>query len=317
MSSAPYLRMYVKDWLGDPNVAGLDYELQGVYISILFRMWQSPSCSLPNDDAWLSRMLGVHTNKWAKWRKVLIDGPAPVLFAKDGLISNPRLIQEFNRMADRSEKSSMAIKTRWDRFHGEGDIADENRLSTAGKKVTKKPKKLSPDIIQPGLDLGVQPDQEAPTPHEEKPVPFVSLILADKSKYDVLTTEMLSYSEFYPGIDLKNEFRKMAAWTMSNTKFRKTRVGTPRFINAWLSEAQNKLTARPSVGYPTPAQSNSITGFNSAPLQDKDYRVPKSINETVLEKLVRESDEAEKKAGESAGSKVTPVAETAEVNDGN
>lgn len=293
MSSAPYLRMYVRDWLGDPNVAGLDYELQGVYISILFRMWQSPSCSLPNDDSWLSRMLGVHTNKWAKWRKVLIEGPAPVLFAKDGIIFNPRLTHEFQRMADRSEKSSMAIKTRWDRFHSEGgEVGGKNGVDVA-KKTAKKKRKETGATTQSALNLGAPAEEDSKLRKEEQ-APFVSLILAGNTRYDVFETDMLSFAQFYPGIDLKTEFRRMAAWTMTNPRLRKTRGGTPKFINNWLSKAQNEMAAKTSSRHQASYSSgSSVSGFGSQRLQERDYSIPEPRQESILARVIRQKEEEE------------------------
>lgn len=47
------------------------------------------------------------------------------------------------------------------------------------------------------------------------------------------------YCRLYPNADVVDEFRKMRAWSLSNPTRRKTRSGVARFVNAWLSKAQN------------------------------------------------------------------------------
>ena len=48
------------------------------------------------------------------------------------------------------------------------------------------------------------------------------------------------YQQAYPTVDLMAEYKRMAAWLVSNPKKRKTPRGYPRFVNNWLSEAYDK-----------------------------------------------------------------------------
>lgn len=54
-----------------------------------------------------------------------------------------------------------------------------------------------------------------------------------QSKFEVM-------APLYPGIDLGQELRAMAAWLFSNPKNAKTHAGMMRFINGWLSKTQNR-----------------------------------------------------------------------------
>ena len=47
------------------------------------------------------------------------------------------------------------------------------------------------------------------------------------------------YKKLYPAVDIDEEFRKMRAWCLSNSKKRKTKSGVKRFVNSWLDRAQN------------------------------------------------------------------------------
>lgn len=52
------------------------------------------------------------------------------------------------------------------------------------------------------------------------------------------------YRQAYPGIDVQEQYKAMAAWLMSNPTKHKTERGYPRFINSWLSREYEKLKSR-------------------------------------------------------------------------
>ena len=49
----------------------------------------------------------------------------------------------------------------------------------------------------------------------------------------------------YPAVDVRQAFRDMRAWCLSNMEKRKTRRGVKRFVNSWLSKEQDKSKSRP------------------------------------------------------------------------
>ena len=53
------------------------------------------------------------------------------------------------------------------------------------------------------------------------------------------------FAEAYPGIDLDAEFKKVRAWLTANKSRRKTNAGMPRFLNTWLSKAQDQSKSPP------------------------------------------------------------------------
>ena len=77
-------------------------------------------------------------------------------------------------------------------------------------------------------------------PKEPEPEYVYRLILNDKSLFGV-TQEMIDqWKGLYPAVDVDQEIRKMIGWCDANPKNRKTRTGAKRFINSWLSRAQNR-----------------------------------------------------------------------------
>lgn len=57
-----------------------------------------------------------------------------------------------------------------------------------------------------------------------------------------------AYARLYPGVDIAQEFRKMRGWCDANPKKRKTRTGVLRFVNSWLSRAQDSQKPNKQTG---------------------------------------------------------------------
>lgn len=70
--------------------------------------------------------------------------------------------------------------------------------------------------------------------------PIISIILNDKSFFNVSPEDYNRWCELYPAVNVMQELRKMSSWSTDNPKRRKTKSGIRRFINAWLSKEQDK-----------------------------------------------------------------------------
>jgi hypothetical protein len=100
-------------------------------------------------------------------------------------------------------------------------------------------------------------------------------IVGNKGREWVLTTEKLAeYQENYPGIDAVLEARKALQWCRDNPQRRKTHMGMPRFINSWMSRAQDRGTPmrRPMGGlYAEPTRLSAGGGRMSAQASGDKY----------------------------------------------
>jgi len=68
-----------------------------------------------------------------------------------------------------------------------------------------------------------------------------TFFLKDGSEFGI-DQELYDYfKKIYPDVDLKLEFQKISGWCFSNPSKRKTRKGAKRFLNSWLSSAQEKV----------------------------------------------------------------------------
>ncbi len=82
-------------------------------------------------------------------------------------------------------------------------------------------------------DIGAEPVSGS-TP------PIASIVLNDKTFFDVTQDDYDRWCELYPDVNVMQELRKMVGWCESNPKKRKTRSGIRNFINTWLSKEQDK-----------------------------------------------------------------------------
>ncbi len=85
-------------------------------------------------------------------------------------------------------------------------------------------------------------EKELPKPAE--PV-FISIILNDKSYFDIPVSKVEKWKEIYPAVDVEQELREMSDWAESNPTRRKTRKGILTFIRNWLSKEQDKGGSQP------------------------------------------------------------------------
>jgi hypothetical protein len=72
---------------------------------------------------------------------------------------------------------------------------------------------------------------------------FIKFPLISKELYAITATDVGTWQELYPAVDVKQELRKMAGWLDANPKNRKTINGIKKFIVNWLSREQDRAKA--------------------------------------------------------------------------
>lgn len=81
-----------------------------------------------------------------------------------------------------------------------------------------------------------QESKEAAVVDESQVVLWLPL---NSGEHPVTGDDIKQAMGLYPSIDVAQEFRAMYAWLDANKAKRKTKAGIKRFINSWLSRAQN------------------------------------------------------------------------------
>lgn len=126
MSNAPFMQLYVGDYLTDTR--HLTTEQHGAYLLILMTMW-SKGGQLPSDPKKLARIAGLSGRKWASvWEEI------SEFFTVDGdVITNQRLQKEYKKARDKSELRAQAGSK-----GGKAKSLKNNKASVA--KATALPK---------------------------------------------------------------------------------------------------------------------------------------------------------------------------------
>lgn len=101
MSQAPFLQLYVGDYLAD--TLDLTTEQHGAYLLLLMTMWRHEA-RLPLDHQKLARIARVSPRRWPQvW-----EGIERFFYEDDGFIRNNRLDQEYQKAVSISQKRSAA-----------------------------------------------------------------------------------------------------------------------------------------------------------------------------------------------------------------
>lgn len=81
---------------------------------------------------------------------------------------------------------------------------------------------------------------------------MAALTLKSGNEFEVSDADIIEWQRTYKSIDVTHELDKMAQWLYANPGKRKTQRGIKRFINSWLSRANENVQA---------GRSNKIAGL--------------------------------------------------------
>ena len=81
--------------------------------------------------------------------------------------------------------------------------------------------------------------EPASTPASEPPFLIFPIVGSDTHEWALEHSKVVEYANTYPGIDAATECRKARQWCADNPSKRKTAGGMMRFLNSWMSKAQN------------------------------------------------------------------------------
>ena len=122
-----------------------------------------------------------------------------------------------------------------------------DNATQAQQKCNKLQQNCSVDI-EKDIDIEIEKEIEevsndtscAELEKSDSTPPVISLILNDKSFFDITEEDVTKWSVLYPAVDVMQELRKMAGWCESNTTKRKTRRGVRALITSWVARAQDR-----------------------------------------------------------------------------
>jgi hypothetical protein len=155
-----------------------------------------------------------------------------------------RINKEIEKTGEKSRKASESAKARWQKEKG-----DANALPTQSERNATQDTVPKTQDTKPKTQISVEP-QSVSQPVVEVPV------LGGKV-YGVSQELVNEWSKAYPAVDVQAELQKMRVWAMSNPNMQKTSNGITRFVNAWLSKAQNEAGKVPSGSFKNAGDRNA------------------------------------------------------------
>ena len=249
------------DFFSDPKIKILKarYGVDGIaiYMYLLCEIYRSGYYIRFNEDSQyiISDDLKMSPDKVMQVLKFLLERSLfdNKLFQSDAVLTSAGIQKRFQfAVKERAKKNPIEIEGFWilpeektepfikvnsflnksgNNVGYSGKNSDTSReLSLKESKVKESKENKSKDISP---ELSKSTRQEA----------VYELILNDGSYYPVCTQEIEKYRSLYPAVDINQEFRKMIGWLDTHQQNRKTKRGINKFINSWISRAQD--SARP------------------------------------------------------------------------
>lgn len=147
-----------------------------------------------------------------------------------------------------NNKYSVVTIVNWELYQAQDEISDSKSDSNSDNKSTtnqqqintnKNVKNIKNNKNIKNKDVCTEPEVSVPEKILTEKI-FISLLLNDKTEYEVEKNEIDTWKELYPAVNIEQELRNMKGWLMANPTKRKTKKGISRFINGWLSREQDK-----------------------------------------------------------------------------
>ena len=116
---------------------------------------------------------------------------------------------------------------------------DDTNVRTNVRQTTTRDRDRDRDITR-DRDKGLlaQSCEAASAPAPAEPAVY-TLPCIKNEVYAVTQSQIDSWAEAYPAVDIDLALKQMAAWLNANPRKRKTRAGCPRFVNIWLGREQD------------------------------------------------------------------------------
>lgn len=270
------------DFFSDPKIKILKarYGVDGIaiYMYLLCEIYRSGYYIRFNEDSQylISDDLKMSPDKVMQVLKFLLERSLfdNKLFQSDAVLTSTGIQKRFQlAVKERAKKNPIQIEGFWilpeektepfikvnsfiNKSGNNEDYSGKNsdtslELSLKESKVKESKENKSKEISP---ELSESTRQEA----------VYKLLLNDGTYYSVCLEEIQKYQGLYPAVDIDQEFRKMIGWIDTHQQNRKTKRGINKFINSWISRAQD--SARP-----TRREEPKKNQFQSFPQRETDY----------------------------------------------
>ena len=125
--------------------------------------------------------------------------------------------------------------------HCEADVMQEIRDKSKENKSIEIERDIEESNSLRSLSSSCpEPSAKTPVPEAESPVFITIPTNRTGEEFEVRQDYVDQMQELYQAVDVQAQLLEMKAWAICNPNRRKTAKGMPRFINSWLSRAQDR-----------------------------------------------------------------------------
>ncbi len=108
MYKLPWMKFWLRVWKAD--TMHLTFAQRGAYLALLTEAWDTPTCSLPADPAWLQRRLCATDDEYSESVQPVID---EFWTLEDHRIFQNRQRKEWKSAIERADAGKLAANVRW------------------------------------------------------------------------------------------------------------------------------------------------------------------------------------------------------------
>jgi hypothetical protein len=249
----PSFPFYPGDWQNDLNLQSCSMAAQGLLINLMCLMHQSDeygvlliSGRVP-DQKQVAKLTRLSPKKFTFWFSELVRNEV-LKIRSDGAIVCQRMVKDHALRQTRARCGARGgnpvLVNQKDKLEPKQKSPSSSSSSSSGKSKEEDSLRSSscPEVRQ--ADSGQEPscalDLIPPGSIAVIPEPACFIPLVDGSEHPVSFAQAEEWGQAYPAVDVLQELRKARAWCDANPKNRKTAKGVKRFLNQWLSKAQDR-----------------------------------------------------------------------------
>ncbi len=201
----------------------MSYIERGLYRELLDEAWIE--CFIPDDLAKLADICGcpldVIEAAWPNIRRRFEE-------IEPGLMVNRKL--EAQRTDTDAVRAKRALSGA---LGGKTRLANAKQmLASASKCHIEEKRRVQKRKEDKELAVSRLPAVASPS--------LIELPQNDGTSFLVTAEQVAHWASLYPAVDVLQELRKMLGWAETHPRRSKTASGMPKFINAWLSKAQDR-----------------------------------------------------------------------------
>jgi len=205
-----YYQLHIGDWIKDTSHLTLQEE--AIYHRLLM-VYYNKERPFPDDLKMISRAIRARGDE-----DIISDLLEEFFYKKGKKWYNKRAELELKKYKEKSEKAQKSAKARWNK-----DLESCERIANAKQTQSERNANHKPITIN------------------QEPLLYTAAMPCKDGEFIPLDSQMKSWNESYPDIDIDKEINKAKSWLLSNPNKQKTVRGCPRFINAWLSRAKPEV----------------------------------------------------------------------------